>query len=474
MKLRQWQTECINQAFDKYCAKQEHFLCLATPGAGKTIMASVLAERLFKAGMIDLVICFSPSIIVAEDFKEELELYTGKRLNGAMGAAGCSTTYQGMLTLGQEFWELLDEYRVFVIFDEIHHCSGSNTTNANAWGERIIANIQGKASYTLALTGTPWRSDQTPVVLANYCNENNKVRCNFTYGLRQAVSDQVCRVPAFTVIDNDSVMLKSENKLYKSFQSLLQESKCTYQELLENEALISYCLKQANLKLNELRRSIPDAGGLIIATSILHANKISAILESELGEHADIATYDVCDALSVIRNYKHANSKWIISVGMISEGTNIPRLQVCCHLTRVKTELYFRQILGRVLRIRNLGDETGYLFMPAEPTLIKYAQRVSEDVPDTAIINLKSKIKNEKSPRLPTYPNINKGEFKVDINLEGLDDLQYSNYRDAKFSKPKEGSETKTKESSDLFKIYAGELNISGLFINKLLTERPL
>ena len=32
---------------------------------------------------------------------------------------------------------------------------------------------------------------------------------------------------------------------------------------------------------------------------------------------------------------------------MISEGTDIPRLQLCCYLSRIRTELHYRQVLGR-------------------------------------------------------------------------------------------------------------------------------
>ena len=67
---------------------------------------------------------------------------------------------------------------------------------------------------------------------------------------------------------------------------------------------------------------------------------------------------------------------------MISEGTNIPRLQVCCHLTRIKTELHFRQILGRILRRTDFANQEACLFMPAESQLIEYAYRIAEDIPE--------------------------------------------------------------------------------------------
>lgn len=46
MKLRKWQAACINVALTKYINGATHFLVLATPGAGKTVMASELANQL--------------------------------------------------------------------------------------------------------------------------------------------------------------------------------------------------------------------------------------------------------------------------------------------------------------------------------------------------------------------------------------------------------------------------------------------
>jgi len=157
MKLRKWQAECIDMALSKYINGATHFLALATPGAGKTLMASELANELLKNNLVDLVICFSPSSLVANDFGKSLQKATQLQFDGKMGAKGSSITYQSLQYLNDSFWQLFERVRVFVIFDEVHHCAGSNLNNANAWGEKIILNIQNKAKYTLALTGTPWR-----------------------------------------------------------------------------------------------------------------------------------------------------------------------------------------------------------------------------------------------------------------------------------------------------------------------------
>jgi len=109
MKLRQWQSECLNLALTQYQNGTSHFLALATPGAGKTLMASELAAQLLKNHMVDLIICFSPSSIVSRDFSESLQLTTQERFDGLIGAKGRSLTYQNLQYLDDNFWQLFEQ-----------------------------------------------------------------------------------------------------------------------------------------------------------------------------------------------------------------------------------------------------------------------------------------------------------------------------------------------------------------------------
>lgn len=390
MQLRHWQHQAVTHCLSRFRDGQAHFLCLATPGAGKTYMASTVAQKLLECGEVDFVFCFSPSINISNSFQATLESVLGHRLDGRLGAKGNVLTYQSMLKLDQSYWSLLKSHRTLVIFDEIHHCAGDNLGNANAWGQKIIQYIQGKATFTLALTGTPWRSDRIPIALTSYCREG-KVHCDFIYGLDQAIEDGVCRSPKITAIDNDKISVKRNNTetVYSSFDNLLKNSNCTYQQLLENRVLIRYLIELSQKSLHSIRKSNPNAGGLIVAASVEHALLISTILESTSHETPTVVTYMHEDSQTAIQQFRDSNTQWIVSVGMISEGTDIPRLQVCCHLTRVKTELYFRQVLGRVLRVQKCSREAAIFIMPAEPKLIEYAQRVAEDIPDTNAISIR-------------------------------------------------------------------------------------
>ncbi|AJQ92288.1 DEAD/DEAH box helicase [Gynuella sunshinyii] len=389
MRLRQWQSEAVTSALQKYRAGSSHFLCLATPGAGKSLMAAFTARELLNAGDIDLIFCFTPSVNISNSFRYTLEKTLKRRMDGLIGSTGQILTYQSMASLDVQFWELLTSHRTLVIFDEIHHCAGDRNDNANVWGQTIIRHIQGQATYTMALTGTPWRSDRIPIALASYCHHGS-IQCDYRYGLGRAIKDGVCRIPKITAVDNNQITIThgSETENYRSFSQLLQGSKCSYQQLLDEPQLIRYLIKTGEQKLMRLRKESSDAGGLIVATSVAHAKTIADILHQETGEHAMIATYLHEDAQDAINQFRHSKAKWIISVGMISEGTDIPRLKVCCYLSRIKTELYFRQVLGRILRAQTPQREEAYFFMPAEPSLMEFAQRLSEDIPNVHTVSV--------------------------------------------------------------------------------------
>jgi superfamily II DNA or RNA helicase len=429
MKLRQWQAECINLALTQYQNGTSHFLALATPGAGKTLMASELADQLLKNNMVDLIICFSPSSIVSQDFSESLQLTTQERFDGLIGAKGRSLTYQSLQYLDDNFWQLFNRYRVFVIFDEIHHCAGSNMDNANAWGEQIILNIQDKAQYTLALTGTPWRSDAAPIVLSNYMHPSNKISCDYVYGLAEAIQDDVCRIPQIIAIDNNNISVVDieETKTFTSFKCLLSQSIIPYQEIIENEKVIKYVISSAHKKLNSIRTKSTDAAGLIVASSVEHARQISTLMKTSFNEETVVVTYRESEPTSIIQQFRHAKSKWIISVGMISEGTNIPRLQVCCHLTNIKTDMHFRQILGRILRMTGSENQEAVMYMPAEPKLLEYAYRVKQDVPFEADVVKFEKMKtvvqediDDKGVGLLTFDNTRTSTSKLDIKFSNF------------------------------------------------------
>lgn len=388
---RKWQSQCIEIALEHYTSTP-HFFCQATPGAGKTRMAAELARRLLEQDKIDLVLCFAPSCQVVDGFRTTFSAVLGRRLDGLIGAIGTASTYQAMEHQDDAFWRLFDDYRVFAIFDEIHHCSGHDPLLSNAWGQQILLNMQDRAALTLALSGTPWRSDDRGIALARYSNPEGRLICDYRYGLKEAIFDGVCRSPRIVLLDNQMLRLKEDSasdstvKIFPSIAKLLRESPVSYEDLICHEEALSQLLDLGSKKLDEVRMLKPNAAGLVVATNIEHAHQIGMALNDK-GESFQVVTTRTPDAQQVINEFKNSDCRWIVAVGMISEGTDIPRLQVCCYLSRIRTELHYRQVLGRVLRRMGEIDDKAWLFVLAEPTLKRFSQRIADDLPeDLAVV----------------------------------------------------------------------------------------
>lgn len=440
MKLRRWQSKCINSAISKFTSSvdssdlKKHFLALATPGAGKTIMAATLARKMYELGLIDLVLCFSPSSIVSSDFSDELTAQFKTEFNGKVGSLGDAFTYQKLGTLDNDTWKLFDRFRVFVIFDEIHHCAGSSTHDANAWGAPIIEIIRERAAYSIALTGTPWRSDSLPIALSTYC-EDNMIQCDYVYGLKQAIADDVCRVPQVIAVDNNKIVVTrtKKQKVFNSFNTLLTAKATSYSHIVLNETVNEQVLSRAIIKLNELRKINRNAGGLVVASSIEHAEAIKLLMIKNYGKGVVVVTTNEAKPSDKIKDFRNSCDEWLISVGMVSEGTNIPRLQVCCNLTNVTTEMYFRQIFGRVLRKTDDPNQEAFMFMPAEPKLVSYARRMVQDIPDEVakvkIVKMDEEIVTDVEELTPVEAARNNThvlpeKHKVTVGNQSVEDIQ--------------------------------------------------
>ncbi len=425
--LRDWQTACLSAVKKHYSQNHKHFFCLATPGAGKSVLAAEVTAYLFDTKQIDFVICFSPSSEVANGIRKTFAKRLNCNFDGVIGSVGCSYTYQNMRFFNDDYWKLLKNNRVLVVFDEIHHCAGSSIEDANVWGQGIVKNIQHQAAFTLALTGTPWRSDLLPIALATYSDPDNKIQCNYTYSLQQAVNDSVCRNPKIVLIDNEEISVttaKQETKTYNSLKSLLKDPSISYQDLIKHEAVINYIVAQGVSKLATIRLQNSNAAGLIVASSVEHAEQIVTVLTDLFHQSATIVTYKESDAGERISHFRLSNTQWIVSVGMVSEGTDIPRLQICCHLSRVKTELYFRQVLGRILRVNSSPNQEAWLFTLAEETLSTFANRIDQELPNTCVLIRNNAIANE---YFGTETHKKTGSTRPDSQpIAEIDDLLFS------------------------------------------------
>ncbi|MFD0890149.1 DEAD/DEAH box helicase, partial [Streptosporangium algeriense] len=125
-------------------------------------------------------------------------------------------------------------------------------------------------------------------------------------------------------------------------------------------------------RLTEVRRGVPDAGGLVIATDHETARAYARHIRTITGEGATVVLSDDPDASKKIKQFSASQDRWLVAVRMVSEGVDIPRLAVGVYATSTSTPLFFAQAVGRFVRARKRG-ETASVFLPSVPTLMGLA-----------------------------------------------------------------------------------------------------
>ncbi|MGH3279891.1 MAG: DEAD/DEAH box helicase, partial [Trebonia sp.] len=137
-------------------------------------------------------------------------------------------------------------------------------------------------------------------------------------------------------------------------------------------------LEAADRRLTEVRRGMPDAGGLVIASDHETARAYAALLRKICGERPAVVLSDDPTASKKISAFATGNGRWMVAVRMVSEGVDVPRLAVGVYATSVSTPLFFAQAVGRFVRARKRG-ETASVFVPSVPTLLGFAAELEAE-----------------------------------------------------------------------------------------------
>ncbi len=131
-------------------------------------------------------------------------------------------------------------------------------------------------------------------------------------------------------------------------------------------------LSAADTRLTEVRRGMPDAGGLVIATDQTTARAYAKILSGVSGQPPVVVLSDDAAASDRIEQFRDGDQRWMVAVRMVSEGVDVPRLAVGVYATSASTPLFFAQAVGRFVRARRRG-ETASIFVPSVPILLGLA-----------------------------------------------------------------------------------------------------
>ena len=381
-ELREWQQEAFRNVTTAAVQGQKDFLCVATPGAGKTKLALTVAHYFLKEKYCERVVVVTPSDQLKRQWSWEAAEFAGIDLDpdysNSQGIEvsdfhGVAITYA---LLGQDKKAVHAQNtfnkKTFVIFDEIHHAGESLT-----WGNAVKNSFE-NAVFRLAISGTAFRSDDAQIPFITY--ENKVSVADYTYSYERAIRENVCRPVYFTIHEGQMKWKVGAQEFEHTFKDSLapdQVSKRLKTALDPKGNWVRDVLKDADRKLSEIRQTHHNAAGLVFAATQRHAQELAKVVEKITGEIPPVVISSDDDGSEKIQAFKNGNGRWLVSVRMVSEGVDIPRLRVGVYLTIIKSELYFRQAVGRFVRVlKSLQSQDAFIFIPQDKDIVKLAETI--------------------------------------------------------------------------------------------------
>ncbi|GAB2780684.1 DEAD/DEAH box helicase [Streptomyces sp. NPDC054796] len=378
-KLRAWQQGAMEAYLDQ---QPRDYLAVATPGAGKTTFALTLASWLLHHHVVQQVTVVAPTEHLKKQWAEAAARI-GIKLDPEYSAGplskeyhGIAVTYAGVGVRPMLHRNRVEQRKTLVILDEIHHAGDSRS-----WGEACLEAFE-PATRRLALTGTPFRSDTNPIPFVEYGEDADGVRrsvADYTYGYGSALADGVVRPVIFLTYSGN---MRWRTKAGDEIEARLGEpmtkdavSQAWRTALDPRGEWMPSVLRAADHRLTEVRKAIPDAGGLVIASDQDSARAYAKLLREITGHAATVVLSDDTGASQRIEDFRQSEDRWMVAVRMVSEGVDVPRLAVGVYATTISTPLFFAQAVGRFVRSRRRG-ETASVFLPTIPMLMSFANEM--------------------------------------------------------------------------------------------------
>lgn len=408
--LRRWQSEalaCLSGS------SAPDFLAESCPGAGKTAFGVLAARQLFQTRRATQLLVVVPTAhltrqwaFAAHEYGFELDWAWTPGFPLRRSYDGVVLTYHQLALHPEAVARFVARLPTVVLLDEIHHAG-----DEARWGEALTLAVGG-AAHRIALSGTPFRSDGKPIPFVAYTSDGQAAP-DFRYGYAQAVADRVCRPIAFPRVGGTFEWRSSKAGLRTAtFEDSIGVDELNHRlrtALSPHGNWLPEVLRQAHQDLVRTRQSgAPHAGGLVLAMDQQHARDIAFHLRQLTGSMPTVVLSDNTSASHWIERFRKGREPWIVAVRMVSEGVDIPRLRVGVYAAVTSTELFFRQVVGRLVRWQAdaLSEQSARLYLPDDPRLRAFASAIAGEAAAGLVERQKSESGTLMRPGRPRLPGI--------------------------------------------------------------------
>lgn len=395
-KPREFQTEVIKSVLDGISSGRRTTVVLASPGSGKTLTYQAVATYLYREGLIDYVGAFVPRIVLAR----QCELSWHRRLDQPDGISafdgdhrlfdprarigpirhipnklpllppgesgiGFVTTYSALVKaplIFSEGWARKHKGRFLLVADEAQFC-GTNDDDNDSGGTaagRWMKELHEYAAHTLLLTGTPYRSDGQPLILADYEPAGED-------GMRRLVHHAEA---SYATGIAESYLRRFEAELhdarvrvkYASNEAVeydLSISGADLKEVVRKPDVWQPICRDVVRALREKQKIYAGYRALISCMQQPEARLVQKFLAKEYPDLKVMISVsdDGADAEQALRDFKSGGADVLVTVRKAFIGYDCPEITVVGVLTNYRDQGHLFQLVGRGLRILKDGPD---------------------------------------------------------------------------------------------------------------------
>lgn len=424
IKPREWQVKALYSFGD---CKNRLFIATVCPGAGKTMLGCLIsAQKILGANFI--VICLVPTLPIKNDWVK-----TASNL-GIIASGDCGNYTEDVdfrvatyASAKHTLNNIPPGRKVLLICDEFHHAERDA-----AWGDGLnyVAQV---AEKIVMLSGTPWRTQGEIALLKDRYDDKGMIKADYSYKYEDDLQSptrgtlpvvfELLHAVAYKTIDGVRTNISEyvppvteddwNNVTEENIDDANLGKHIDCSNVYKNETAQNILAKVVS-RLDESRgKHCNFAMGLVVARSIPEANNIGEFIRRTYGLNVEVihskndtseaaAADRIAEIKKQLENHNPRVPDVIVSVGMISEGVDIPALSVLGFLTPICTTLYLYQLIFRVLRrtkkyYSDRGikidppayyddsisyNKVGYVIAPAHPKIVNLAKEIKKIVAD--------------------------------------------------------------------------------------------
>ena len=287
-----------------------------------------------------------------------------------------------------KMWVAEKGFTFALICDEIHHTNEINST----WGV-YVEQFKSLAAYSVFMSGTFFRTDRHPISCIPLDANGDPIKdYRFTY--KEGVRDNVVR--AVTTREVDAHVILYDKRRDTRYERMLSEitdrdlSAAKRQVLDPAGECMRNMIETVHGDLQKTRTKFCDAACLFVCrpggsddftreseagSEDRNVLKIASQIETITGEKPVVVTHHDTDAAGKIARFRRGTDPYLVAINMVSEGCDIPRLRSVAFCRFTKSQMLFRQIVGRALRMHTMEDGTAaQIYIPAFPKMLDFAR----------------------------------------------------------------------------------------------------